>query len=392
MREFAIINAWRHFGDKKSASILPQPPVDRFPSALDGWQPQILLGSSHLQNMRFGAEGEEDMNLAEKIMELRKKCGWSQEELAEKLDISRQSVSKWESGASVPEIEKVVLLSSLFGVSTDYLLKDELAEAGAAEVGEGPVKSEARVVSLEEADRFMSLTGKLAGVLAAAVSLCVLSPIPLLLLGGLQQGGVLKITEDMAGGLGVVILLVFVALGVAAMIFCGMSLSKYEYLEKEEILPQYGVQGAARKKKEAFARRYTLCITAGVVLCILGVIPIIVAPGLGASEAGLSYSVCALLGIIAVAVFLFVWAGGVQGSYDKLLQEGDFAVEKKRTRKKLSPFVGIYWCTVVMVFLGICLATDNWELAGIIWPVAALLFVVLLQILKAAVGKGASKR
>lgn len=332
------------------------------------------------------------MNLAEKIMELRKKCGWSQEELAEKLDISRQSVSKWESGASVPEIEKVVLLSSLFGVSTDYLLKDEVAESGPAETEEGPAKSKARVVSLEEADRFMSLTEKLAGFLAAAVSLCVLSPIPLLLLGGLQLAGILKITEDMAAGLGVTILLVFVALGVAAMIFCGMPLSKYEYLEKEEILPQYGVQGAARKKKETFARRYTVCIAAGVVLCILGVIPMMVAAGLGASDAGLSYSVCALLGVVAVAVFLFVWAGSIQGSYDKLLQEGDYAVEKKSTRKKLAPFAGIYWCTVVMVFLGICLGTDNWRLAGIIWPVAALLFVVLLQILKAAVGRDASKR
>ena len=66
------------------------------------------------------------MILAEKVMTLRKKKGWSQEELAEKLNISRQSVSKWESGASIPDIDKIILISGLFGVSTDYLLKDEM--------------------------------------------------------------------------------------------------------------------------------------------------------------------------------------------------------------------------------------------------------------------------
>ena len=57
------------------------------------------------------------MILAEKIMELRKKNGWSQEELAEKIHVSRQSVSKWESSASIPDLSKILLLSQVFGVS-----------------------------------------------------------------------------------------------------------------------------------------------------------------------------------------------------------------------------------------------------------------------------------
>ena len=61
------------------------------------------------------------MILADKIILLRKKMGWSQEQLAEQLDISRQSVSKWESGASNPDLDKIVKLSKLLGVSTDYL-------------------------------------------------------------------------------------------------------------------------------------------------------------------------------------------------------------------------------------------------------------------------------
>ena len=60
------------------------------------------------------------MILAEKITMLRKKSGWSQEELAMKLGISRQSVSKWESTADIPDLDKIIRLSEIFGVSTDY--------------------------------------------------------------------------------------------------------------------------------------------------------------------------------------------------------------------------------------------------------------------------------
>ena len=68
------------------------------------------------------------MILADKIMNLRKKNGWSQETLAEKVNVSRQAVSKWEGAKTVPDLEKILALSQLFGVSTDYLLKDEIED------------------------------------------------------------------------------------------------------------------------------------------------------------------------------------------------------------------------------------------------------------------------
>ncbi len=68
------------------------------------------------------------MIFADKLIALRKKAGWSQEELAENLNVTRQSVSKWEGAQSVPDIDKILQMSRLFGVTTDYLLKDEQAE------------------------------------------------------------------------------------------------------------------------------------------------------------------------------------------------------------------------------------------------------------------------
>ncbi|MGN0341760.1 MAG: helix-turn-helix domain-containing protein [Roseburia sp.] len=63
------------------------------------------------------------MNFAEKLLELRTRYGYSQEGLAEKLGVSRQAVSKWELGTTLPETDKVIAISNFFGVSTDYLLK-----------------------------------------------------------------------------------------------------------------------------------------------------------------------------------------------------------------------------------------------------------------------------
>ena len=66
--------------------------------------------------------------LSEKLYQLRKKSGLSQEQLAEQLNVSRQAISKWESGSAFPESEKLIIISNYFGVSVDYLLKDEVED------------------------------------------------------------------------------------------------------------------------------------------------------------------------------------------------------------------------------------------------------------------------
>ena len=97
------------------------------------------------------------MILADKIIDERKKNGWSQEDLAEQLGVSRQSVSKWESAGSVPDLKKVIQMAELFGVSTDYLLKDEMEKEnrGIAETSGRDADSLLRRVSMEEANAFL---------------------------------------------------------------------------------------------------------------------------------------------------------------------------------------------------------------------------------------------
>ncbi len=349
-----------------------------------------LLGTSSLC-AKCNAEMGIKMTLADKIMNLRKKCGWSQEELADQLEISRQSVSKWESGASVPELDKIVKMSSLFGVSTDYLLKEE-AEEPVPPAAQTPEDSkEVRSVSLEEASVFLKVRKEAGKWIALGCSICILSPVCLLLLAALAEAGAVAMTEDMVAGVGVSVLLGIVAAGVAFLIPNGMRLSPYEYLEKEEIALGYGVAEAVRRQKADYEPFFRRAIALNVVLIIIGVIPLMITMGFQAPDLYGVYSIDILLVLVSVAVFGMVRASMVYGGYQILLQEEDYTVQNKAIRQRIAPFPAIYWCTATAVYLLVSFRYGNWEDSWIVWPVAGLLFVVLLGILKIAFTKKAKK-
>ncbi len=324
------------------------------------------------------------MILAEKIIMLRKKCGWSQEELAMQLNISRQSVSKWESGQSIPDLEKILKLSELFGVSTDYLLKDsveaEEADKAYLKAGGKDEADETRSVSVEEASSYMELVEKASSKIALGVSICILSPILLIIMGGMSEYGRISMTEDMAGGIGTAVLLVIVAGAVVLFILHGMKLEKYEYLEKESISLQYGVAGIVEMKKERFEPTFKQCIATGVALCIISAVPIMVAAAFGAEEITIVYCIGILLALVAFGVYLFVWAGMIWGSYQKLLEEGDYTREKKLEEKRNKNLATVYWCTATAIYLGYSFVTMNWETSWIIWPVAGVFYIAVLSI------------
>lgn len=114
------------------------------------------------------------MILADKIILLRKRKGWSQEELAEQLGVTRQSVSKWEGAQSVPDIQKIIQMSEIFGVTTDYLLKDEIEDTktedkeviNRKESEDNP--EELRVLTMNEASEYLRLRREAAPKMAGA--------------------------------------------------------------------------------------------------------------------------------------------------------------------------------------------------------------------------------
>lgn len=310
------------------------------------------------------------MTLAEKIVHYRKSRGWSQEDLAEQLNVSRQSVSKWESAASVPELDKIIQLAQIFGVTTDTLLIDttDLPEPPSFPEPRN-TKPQLRRLTLAEGQRYAALMHRTAKRFAPAVAACILSVIPLILLGGISayRG---TITDGMAGGIGITILLLVVAAAVAVFITGCIQLSKYEFIGNELFEADPELIQWAEAEKERLTPMFTRHIVIGVVLCILGVIPMMLLGGLGAEDFHLVLTLVFLLFLVAVAVFLFVSGGLPYGCYNQLLQVGDYSPEKKRINR----WAGPYWCVVTVIYLVTSFLTNRWDITWLIWACAGILF------------------
>ena len=152
------------------------------------------------------------MILADKIIRLRKKNGWSQEELADKMNVSRQAVSKWEAAQTTPDLEKILQLGNLFGVTTDYLLKDELVDE---EFVEGVDETPIHKISLAEANDYLEQRKNASVQIAIATLLCIISPILIFLLLAFSECTSIPITENLAVGIGMVALFSLVTIAVA---------------------------------------------------------------------------------------------------------------------------------------------------------------------------------
>ena len=322
------------------------------------------------------------MILADKIIELRKKSGWSQEELAEKLDVSRQSVSKWEGAQSVPDMGRIVQLSELFGVSTDYLLKDEMENL--EPVTQEESGSAVRTVSMEEANAFLALREKNARTVAMGVMMCILSPVLLILLSGLSESENGRISETTATGLGLLVLFLLVAGAVALFVISGIRSARFEYLEKEAIDTLYGVDGMVRERRERFQHAYTVQLTLGIVLCVAAVVPIFISLILfGEAEMPVLIATCLMLVLIACGVLLIVHSSIMWSAFQILLEEGDYTREAKEDQKRHGYIGGIYWGLVTAGYLAWSFLTMAWERTWIVWPVAAVAYGAVFGIVKA---------
>nr|WP_279067393.1 helix-turn-helix transcriptional regulator [Catenibacterium mitsuokai] len=311
------------------------------------------------------------MILADKIIEERKKNGWSQEELANKLGVSRQAVSKWESAGSIPDLQRILQMSELFGVTTDYLLKDEIEEERLNEY----VETKTIKVSMEEANQYLDMKSRGSRIVANATSLCILSPVPLIVLGTMTEDHILI-------GFSLVLLLVLVAIAVYLFVNYGLHESHMQHLEKENFETEYGVSGMVRERREQYEPTFTRNIAIGVVLCILSIIPTIMAGVMEVEDYMSGISVGLLLIIVSIGVNILIRAGMIKSSYDTLLQEGEYTIEEKHLKKKTDAFSGAYWCLIVAIYLGWSFWTNNWKFTWIIWPVAGVLYAAVLGIVK----------
>lgn len=353
-----------------------------------------------------------NMQIAEKIFNERKRLGWSQEQLAEHMEVSRQAVSKWESGQSLPDLDKLVLMSQIFGVSTDYLLKEDnpFPENIASPIDnnsslegytlnkELPPKNPqgstqnipqntktARILRTEEIQEYRAVCFKASKAIAFGVTLCIV-------------GVILNLAMERytSYALDTIALLLCVAPAVILFILSGMKLDNYNYLKKEPFQVSEVNRTQLKEEYEKYSHTFMIRITTGVVLCIIAVIAYQIVEAFEKYNHELEFNqslhfdmgelpTIVFLIFVAIAVYLFVSSGMRKEYYDILLQQNDFNDIKKQNRNEKNPLLaavaGTYWCLVTAGFLAYSFITEDWGRSWIVWPVAGCIFGAISTIL-----------
>ena len=321
------------------------------------------------------------MILADKIVSLRKKAGWSQEELAEQLGVTRQSVSKWEGAQSVPDMDKVVQMSRLFGVTTDYLLKDEIEEQAAALVEESPL----RRVTMGQAADYLARRRAAAPKVAFAVLLCVVSPVTLLLLAAMSEVQRFPISGNAAAGIGLCVMLVLLAVAVSIFLRADADVRDYRFLEEEPFETEYGVTGMVRQRQREYADTRTRYTTIGAVLYVLAAAPLFAAVCIDGSDLLYVGAVGVLLVLVGIGCLFLVSAGVYSSAMERLLEEGDYARGQKKHRRVLGTVSTIYWLAATAVFLIYTYGPSGNgqpQYSWIVWAVAGVLYAAVMGVVR----------
>lgn len=324
------------------------------------------------------------MYLSDKIMLLRKKAGLTQEELAELLEVSRQSVSKWENGTSIPDMEKIVRLSDVFLVSTDALLRDDISvesEEVTTEVLE-PTSEQAPLfpVSLDMAQDFLHDTRVQTKKTALGILCFVLSPGALIFLGLLaEETGNAEAPSFLFG---FIALAVLITLGLYLVISSQIKLKPYEPLQTEPLDTAYGVTGLAQREMESSTPIFIRKLVLSIGLFIISPVPLILADYLYPSiPLSVAVGIVLLLLIVSVGLFILIPAASYRSALQQLLETEDYTRAKK-SNSFLKIFTQVYWAVVTAAYLIYSLLTHDWGRSWVVWPAAAIAFSAIAIIVE----------
>lgn len=318
------------------------------------------------------------MILADKIIKLRKQFGWSQEELAEKMNISRQSVSKWESTNSIPDINKIIRMAEIFGVSTDYLLKDEMETIVSVD---GDVEPNVSKVSIEQANRYIECKKIIARITTKGVMLCVCSVMPLFLLLAVAQSNQLELTSNTAVVSGIVIMLAMVSLAISFFVRTGQFSKELSAIDKEEFELEYGVRSIIEEKLSLFTSSYHQRLSIGITLFIVSVVPLLLVIFTSGEKKLILMMLSMMFVVISLGLYLVIPVSAEHEAYNSLIKEGDFHPREKEKTRQIEALAAFYWPLLVAVYLGWSLWTMNWGVTWIVWPVGAVLFAALVGLM-----------
>lgn len=223
------------------------------------------------------------MILGEKITELRKKSGFSQEEFGARIGVSRQAVSKWEMSQTTPDLNKIMAISKLFGVSTDFLLNDDHdlssldANRDSADQAstrnpamEGADTPQTKMVKLEEIQDYLEAKKKAARRFVTALFLLFISPV---------AGIIISTTNEKLSVAGMLIQIITIIIAAVILIIALWDLSGFRRLWHEDLELAYGVHGVIVELRKEFEHTFLVGIILGVVCILASVIPMMILSG-----------------------------------------------------------------------------------------------------------------
>ena len=288
------------------------------------------------------------MNFSENLQNLRKAAGMSQEELAERLGVSRQAVSKWETDGGYPEMDKLLLLRDLFGVTVDELMM------GRVEVDRANIRK-----------KYHRLYTGFAKGIATGVALIIAGT-----------------SADMGEAFGPVIFLMFAAVGVALLTLFGVKKKNFE--REHPYMPEI----YSPEERESFtSRKMPYLIAGGVALIFIGVIiTTLNVPYIARFSSSL------MLLLIAAAVWLFIYAGlrcgmydiksyNIERDYEQGIKPDDTpeAVARKKRRYLGRNICGVIMLAATAFYLFMGFVASNWDPSWVVFPICGILcFAVML--------------
>lgn len=231
----------------------------------------------------------------------------SQEELAARLHVSRQAVSKWENDQGYPETEKMLMIGNIFSVTMDYLLKDE--------GGEQP-QEQGFYASRECVQGYLQQEKRITLRIAVGTLLCILSGLPVLIYP--QQEDVMSIFS-----------MILIALGIAVLVSLSFDKNEYKILKQEPLYFDHDHLQELKEENDGLQKKFKRLIIAGLLLIFLScIIAIISEDVLHMEKAPMD---AGYLLLISIAVFLFIYAGCSMDTYELLVDNETYRKKSMET-------------------------------------------------------------
>ena len=284
------------------------------------------------------------------LQNLRKMKGMSQEQLAEQLGVSRQAISKYESGNGYPETEKLIAICEIFDCSMDVLIKGKITAD-----------------STGEKKKYENLQNKFSKGIALGVGIILLGVTILLGFAGVANAATTAALEERYAIMGVIVLLCCILIAVPTFIMLGIEEENFD--KKYPQLPHFYTE----EEVEKFDKKFVKAIALGVALILVGVIAMIALYGLRMVGEESTMPTVILMGCVTIAVPIFTYFGIQKEKYDIEKYNRMHSEEGKTREEKSGKICGVIMLTATAIFLASGWLFASWKMNWVVFPIGGIL-------------------